>query len=523
MRKLQSPIIIIVMTFLFITVSCKKQDKKEAEASKVSLETPFDSTLVKTFFVDHPKLQKYQGDVEKLYRKHQFHYVWYDENGFNDFGNLLYDKLNNLEEEGVQVDVPYKNKLADIYEDADNDQKPDIEAELISSSLYFFYADKVFHGISASKTKDLGWYLPRKKQSYVSYLDSLLIEPNLINKDEKGVLSQYYLLKDVLQKYRQIEKKGGWKTIAIDPNVKSYKPGDNSPTIAQIRQRLFITGDISKDSKSTVYDDALADGILKYKMRSGNTPDKIILPAHIKDMNVSVAQRIKTITVNMERCRWISNDITKSKEFIVVNIPAYELTYFNNGKPELRSKVVVGKALNKTVIFSAVMKFIAFSPYWNVPTSILKKEILPAIEENENYLAEHNMEWNGNDVRQKPGGQNSLGKVKFLFPNSNNIYLHDTPSKSLFNSEDRAFSHGCIRVAKPKDLANIILKNDPNWTPEKIDAAMNSDTETMYTLKNKIPVYIGYFTSWVDDKGMIHFYEDIYNRDERLASLIFAK
>ena len=115
-----------------------------------------------------------------------------------------------------------------------------------------------------------------------------------------------------MQKYREIEKKGGWKTIAIDPNVKSYKPGDNSKTIAQIRQRLFVTGDISRDSKSTVYDDALADGILKYKMRSGNTLDKIILPAHIKDMNVSVAQRIKTITVNMERCRWISNDITKS-------------------------------------------------------------------------------------------------------------------------------------------------------------------------------------------------------------------
>lgn len=510
------------MTFLFITVSCKKQEKKEVEEIKVSLETPFDSTLVKTFFVNHPKLQKYQADVEKLYRKHQFHYVWYDDNGINDFGNLLYDKINNLEEEGVQVDVPYKKQLADIYEDPDNDQKPDIATELLSSSLYFFYADKVYHGIAANKTKDLGWYLPRKKQSYVSYLDSLLIEPTLINKDEKGVLPQYYLLKDVLQKYRQIEKKGGWKTITLEPNVKSYKPGDNSTTIAQIRQRLFITGDITKDSKSTVYDDALADGILKYKMRSGNTPDKVILPAHIKDMNVSVAQRIKTILVNMERCRWISNDITKSPEFIVVNIPAYELTYFNNGKPELRSKVVVGKALNKTVVFSAVMKFIAFSPYWNVPTSILKKEILPAIEENENYLAEHNMEWHDSYVRQKPGGDNSLGRVKFLFPNSNNIYLHDTPSKSLFSSEDRAFSHGCIRVAKPKDLANIILKNDPNWTPEKIDAAMNRSTETMYTLKNKIPVYIGYFTSWVDDKGIIHFYEDIYNRDERLASLIFA-
>ena len=131
------------------------------------------------------------------------------------------------------------------------------------------------------------------------------------------------------------------------------------------------------------------------------------------------------------------------------------------------------------------------------------------------------MEWSDGNVRQKPGPENSLGKVKFLFPNSNAIYLHDTPAKELFNSEDRAFSHGCIRVAKPKELANIILKNDKNWTPAKIEAAMNSGVEYSYQLKNKIPVYIGYFTAWVDTEGTIHFYEDIYKRDERLASLLF--
>jgi murein L,D-transpeptidase YcbB/YkuD len=293
--------------------------------------------------------------------------------------------------------------------------------------------------------------------------------------------------------------------------------------IAQIRQRLLITGDIASDSKSAVYDDALATGILKFKKRSGNSLNKTILPEHINYMNVSVAQRIKTIMVNMERCRWISNDITKSKELIVVNIPAYELTFFRDGKPELRSKVVVGKALHKTVIFSAPMKYIVFRPYWNVPTSILKKEILPAIEKNPNYLEEHDMEWKDSNVRQKPGPENSLGLVKFLFPNSNAIYLHDTPSKSLFGKEDRAFSHGCIRVAKPKELAAIIMKNDKKWNAQKIEAAMNEGEEYWYTLKNKIPVYIGYFTTWVDDEGIIHFYEDVYKRDEALASLLFNK
>lgn len=522
MKKFFSPFIIIVTAIMLLTVSCSRKEKKLQKEIKASLATPIDSNLVKDFFVKHPQLQKYQPEVLKLYRKHQYHYVWYDKDGINDFANLLYSKLNNLEKDGVEVDVPYKSKLAAVYDDPENEQKPDFETELLSSSLYFFYADKVYKGMASKYAKDLGWYLPRKRLSYVNYLDSLLVEPNLAHKDEEVVLDQYYRLKGALQKYRGIEKKGGWKTITMDPNFKSLKPGDNSKTIAQIRQRLFITGEIDQDNKSTVYDSALATAVLRYKTVNGITSDKTILPEHIKVMNIPVSERIKTIVVNMERCRWVPSDITDSPEYIMVNIPAYQLTFMRNQKPELVSRVVVGKALNKTVIFSAVMKYIAFSPYWNVPPSILQKEILPAIEENENYLAEHNMEWNGESVRQKPGGDNALGKVKFMFPNSNNIYLHDTPSKSLFNKEDRAFSHGCIRVEKPEQLANVILKNDPNWSSSKIHAAMNSDTETSYSLKNRIPVYIGYFTSWVDDSGNVYFYEDIYHRDARLASLIYA-
>lgn len=170
-----------------------------------------------------------------------------------------------------------------------------------------------------------------------------------------------------------------------------------------------------------------------------------------------------------------------------------------------------------------MMSYIVFSPYWNVPKSILIKEILPAIKKNKSYLSKHNMEWHKGNVRQKPGVDNSLGLVKFLFPNNNNIYLHDTPSKQLFNEEKRAFSHGCIRVEKPEELANLILEGDTNWTPEKIDAAMNKGKESWYTLKNKIPVYIGYFTTWVDNDGTINFYKDIYERDEQLAAMLLEE
>jgi len=521
MRKLLVPITIIVSFFLLILVSCKKTETYTS--TQEDRETTFDSTLVKTFFKEHPKLEKYHADVEQLYRKHKYNYVWYDQNGINEFGNVLYNKINSLKEEGIQNVVPYLNQLDRVYNDIEDNNKPNVDTELLNSALYFYYTETVYDGLDASKSKEIEWYLPRKKQSYVNYLDSLLIDPSLINKNEKALLSQYFLLKNVLLKYRQMEKKGGWKPINQDPKFKYYKIGDSSTTIAQIRQRLFLSNDIVTDSQSAIYDKELSAGVLKYKKQDGFAANTLISPKLIKDLNVPVKQRIKTIIVNMERCRWISNDLTKSKELIAINIPAYELTYFRNGIPELRSDVVVGKVMNKTVIFSAPMKYIVFSPYWNIPESILKKEVLPGIEKNPNYLEEHNMEWNKENVRQKPCPKNSLGLIKFLFPNSNAIYLHDTPAKSLFNKEDRAFSHGCIRVAKPIELAVHLLQNDKKWNKEKIEAAMNSGKETWYTLHNKIPVYIGYFTAWVDTEGTMHFYEDVYDRDEALASLLFIK
>jgi murein L,D-transpeptidase YcbB/YkuD len=223
----------------------------------------------------------------------------------------------------------------------------------------------------------------------------------------------------------------------------------------------------------------------------------------------------------MERCRWISTDFIQGGEYIAVNIPSYKVRYIKDGKLRLESNVVVGKILNKTVVFSGKMSYLVFSPYWNIPKTILEKEIKPGIAEDPNYLEKNNMEWHNNEVRQRPGIENSLGLVKFMFPNSNNIYLHDSPAKSLFNKESRAFSHGCIRVEKAKELANAILEDDKNWNPEKISEAMNSGIEQNYGLKKKIPVYIAYFTASADENGTVSFYEDVYDRDNRLASFLY--
>jgi len=235
-------------------------------------------------------------------------------------------------------------------------------------------------------------------------------------------------------------------------------------------------------------------------------------------MNAPISKLIQQIIVNMERSRWVPVDLVSN--YIVVNIPAYKLSVYENDTVAWTMNVVVGKPAHKTVIFNGNIKYIVFSPYWNVPSSILKNEVLPGIKRNKNYLASHNMEWNGGSVRQKPGPKNSLGLVKFLFPNSYDIYLHDTPSKSLFGENTRAFSHGCIRLAEPQKFAEYLLRNDPSWNKQKIVAAMNSGKEQYVTLKETVPVFIAYFTAWVDRQGKINFRNDVYKRDSRLDKMI---
>nr|WP_315210920.1 L,D-transpeptidase family protein [uncultured Flavobacterium sp.] len=483
---------------------------------------PIDSTAFPVFFKKYPNLKKYQSDVKALYRKRNYNSIWFDKNGLIEFANLLYSKVNQLEKEGLKSRITYKEKMDAIFNDTNSDDLPQTETELLLSSMYVFYAKKVYKGIDTEKIEEMGWFLPRKNLSYENLLDSLLVDPKLLSKNEKQLFGQYYKLREILKKYRQIEKNGQWNTIAIDSVEKIFKPKDSSKTIGQIRQRLAVTGDLKQDSKSNVYDEELMAGILNYKKRNGYKTDYLIADKHIQRMNIPIEKYIKTIIANMERCRWINPSLTKADEHILINIPSYKLFYKKDGVNILESKILVGKNMTKTVVLSSNITKIVFSPYWNIPKSIIENELNDAIARDENYLEKHNIEWNNGNARQKPGPKNSLGLVKFVFPNSDDIYLHDTPSKDLFQYEYRAYSHGCINIEKAKDLALLILKDDPDWPIERINEAMKGEKETIYLLKKKIPIHIGYFTAWVNDSGEINFYNDIYIRDERLAELLFS-
>jgi murein L,D-transpeptidase YcbB/YkuD len=531
MKKL---VLAIVIILLFFSISAVYGNIKLNSASKVIYSgqvlqepivgntiMPIDKAVLTSFFKKYPYLKEYQSDVNSLYKKRKYTWIWHDKEGLIEFAHLLYSKVNRLEDEGLESTLPYKEEIDEIF-DGESIKKPSkTDAEILLSSMYVYYAQKVYKGIETEKITETGWFIPRKNLSYVNLLDSLLVDSKLLNKNEDQLLGQYYKLREALKKYRRIEQNGGWNSIKMDPFIKNYKPNDSSKVIGQIRKRLAITGDLKRDSKSNWYDEELMSAVLDYKKRNGFKLNYYIELELLEHLNVPVEERIKTIMVNMERCRWIDPELTKADEFIVINLPSFKLMYRRNGIKELESKVFVGKIMTETVVFSGNISHIVFSPYWNVPRSIIENELKYAMERDKNYLASHNMEWNDGNVRQKPGPRNSLGLVKFMFPNSNSIYLHDTPVKSLFDVEYRAFSHGCINMDKAKELAILILKDNPDWPVERIDAAINGGVETTCVLKNKIPVYIGYFTTWVDDSGMINFYRDIYQRDNRLAELLF--
>jgi murein L,D-transpeptidase YcbB/YkuD len=367
-------------------------------------------------------------------------------------------------------------------------------------------------------------FIPQKKQDALALADSLINKKHKDDKYFEDVNSSYKALKEQLSKYYTIARQGGWPQI--NKSKKTLKKGISAPEIAVIKKRLQLTNDLPAIDTSQVFNDTLELAVKNFQARHGYKSTGTISDSLIKEMNVPAINRLEQILMNMERMRWLANQPTGN--MIIVNIPEFVLHVYEGNRKVFDMDVVVGKEGHNTMMFNGDLNQVVFSPYWNVPSSIVQKEILPAIDKNPNYLEKENMEITGKDedglpeIRQKPGGKNALGKVKFLFPNSFNIYFHDTPAKSLFEKDKRAYSHGCIRLKEPEKMANYVLRNQPEWSPEKIEEAMNSGNQKFVKVKRPIPVVVTYYTAWVDDNGQLNFRDDIYGHDEHLAQKMFS-
>ena len=486
--------------------------------------TVFDSINIDSFIVNYPAFKTYTGEIRSFYQNRNYAYAWYDGGRLIEHAGNLANRILNLETEGIYSTTPYKKELDSLmFNVSPKSKKPDLELELMLTAQYFVFSKVAWQGMSSVVSKSNRWFLPRKKVNYEQYLDSLLKTSETIGSIREPVNRQYELLRGWLQKYRELDRHEEWKPIAMPK--KSYKLGDSAEVISLIKKRLYQLRDYDGDTLSIVFSDELHYAVEQFQERHGLQVDGIFAKKTLEQLNVPLEDRIKQIVVNMERMRWLP--INLNREYLVVNIPEFKLHVYNADSLLWSCKVVVGKTVHQTTVFYGEIKYVVFSPYWNIPNGILRKEIIPGMWKDPNYLAKHDMEITGYRdglpiIRQKPGPENSLGLVKFLFPNSYNIYLHDTPSKSLFGELTRAFSHGCIRISEPVKMANFLLKNQPEWDANRIEEAMHAGIENTVTLKEKVPVYIAYLTAFTDRNQQLNFRNDIYDLDKRLADMIIS-
>jgi murein L,D-transpeptidase YcbB/YkuD len=348
---------------------------------------------------------------------------------------------------------------------------------------------------------------------------------------------QYEKLRTALEKYRKLEAGNQFKPLRLN---RPLKPGQSDDAVPHLRNILTET-DLHENgvNDSTMYDDALVTAVKKFQKRHGLTEDGIVRGETLRFLNLPFNERADMIALNLERLRW-RPFTTQHKDDILINVPEYFLRVYHNKKEELSMRVVLGSDFNATPIFNDTLKYIAFSPTWNVPQSILEEEFLPNLQANPEYYSQEfifyhkrdsinpaEVDWNDEDLNlaefravQRSGDLNALGKVKFIMPNNFNIYLHDTPADALFKRKERALSHGCVRLEKPVELAEYLLRDQPKWNRKRIEEAMDSEEPINVNLKKPYPVHIVYRTVWVDDDNEVNFREDIYGHDKRqLAQL----
>ena len=456
--------------------------------------------------------------------------------------------IRNVSQDGLNPNDYHLSaieKLADTVIRSDKAEIEDVaQLELLLTDAFLLLSSHLVMGKTDPETIDPQWKASRRtvRLDWESFIDSTLKSKNIIENLQNLTPKhrEYNNLKIALSKYRQIEQNDGWESFSTF--LPKLEKGMRHPDIALLRKRIAISqGYIEFDSiDENLFDQHLHDQVVLFQKRNGLTPDGLIGKSTIAAMNIPVKDRIATIEANLERWRWLNDDL--GKRYIKVNIADFNLQVIENDKQVFYSMAVVGRLYRETPVFSSMIKYMVLNPYWTVPPTILYEDVIPSVRKDPAYLIKKNMKILRNDgtevdplsidwssalttsfpyhIRQDPGPSNSLGQIKFMFPNQYSVYIHDSPSRSLYLQTDRSFSSGCIRIEKSRELAEYLLKDKPEWGPEQIKNAIALGKERTIILANPVQVHILYLTAWADDDGKVYFRKDVYSRDHQLIAAL---
>lgn len=498
------------------------------------------------------------GRLARFYTQRQYRAAWQGNDGLPLQVASLIQVLREAYEEGFD---PREYHLAaietlteELYASSQTSQgewNADryADLDLLLSDAFLMYGTHLLTGRLRLGVGEVSQVTTEAGDDLVAILQKAL-ESGDVRAALRGLLptqTGYADLRQALARYRQIATNGGWPTVPEGP---ALRKGDADARILAVRRRLQVTGDVGDTPAASAvrqvgiidtFDEELEQAVRAFQARHGLTIDGIVGEATLAALNVPATVRVGQIALNMERWRWLSHQL--GARYIQVNIPAFRLDVMEHEASVLSMRVVVGKPDQRTPVFSGTMTYLVLNPSWKVPASIARREILPILRQKPDYLANRNItvlqastsglqaidpltiNWSmvtASDfryrLRQEPGPQNALGRVKFIFPNPYHVYLHDTPSRSSFDRPMRAFSHGCVRLEDPVALAEYLLQEEPRWSRESILDMIERGHRRHLSLRESIPVHLIYRTAWVDAQGAMQFRPDIYQLDQRHAT-----
>ncbi len=479
-----------------------------------------------------------------FYRRRHYRPAWSDGPGATQTAASLLDALRKASSHGLRPADYHLQKIEALLAGAGKPAVPrnrmSTDLDLLLTDAFLSYAADLSSGKVNPAKIEAHWHIPRARFNDLGQVLEQALETGTVEQALQGLAPsdpRYAGLARALAGYREIERRGGWVKI---PPGKSLKKGDRGARVPILRNRLTVTGELAAASPAEpdLFDDALEAAVAKFQKSHGLDVDGHAGPQTLAAMNVPVQERVRGIRVNMERWRWLSRNL--GEHYIWVNIPGFDLTVYDKGQAVLSMAIIVGKAAWSTPVFERKMNRVVLNPYWHVPPSIAVKETIPRIRRDPGYLDREQIKvislrtgrfvnprsinWSRVPkhplpyrFRQDAGPKNALGRIKFLLPNPYNVYLHDTPERRLFERAQRGFSHGCIRIEKPLDLAVHLLGSSPAWTRENILTVIDAGKMQEIPIPVPVETYILYFTAWTDADGTVEFREDIYRRDEPVA------